>query len=252
MRFVTFVCLLLLGGSAGQTFAFTMPPLEGRVLEYDSERPIEGAVVVATWSGQIALPWAGEACVHAESAVSDKEGRFRMRLWSTVPLLPMVSLVPFPRVIAYKAGWEKVPTTYSPYPTMSGGAVNGWAVIRLDRPEKVIGLYRDQRSAEAAAYPPNAYMKPASTDKAERLEHLLDHQGGAKCLSDDGSERNIVPLLLPIFREARALATTKQQLDVLEVVRRSIARRWVASTRHGSADYDPLERIPPNIRKELE
>jgi hypothetical protein len=55
-------------------------PASGRVTEAGSGRPIEGAVVVVYWEGTVPIK-GSHACVHVETAVTDREGRYRTHEW---------------------------------------------------------------------------------------------------------------------------------------------------------------------------
>ena len=50
-----------------------MQPVEGQVLEQGTDKPIEGAIVVARWKGD---GYHGTICFHVESTVSDENGYY--------------------------------------------------------------------------------------------------------------------------------------------------------------------------------
>src|SRR3954469_24172358 len=73
--------------------AFTGGPVEGQVLDYESGAPIPGAIVVGLWGG-IIVGSGQSSCTHAETAVSDVDGKYRISRWWQAPpaLILSVSL----------------------------------------------------------------------------------------------------------------------------------------------------------------
>jgi len=77
------VCAALLTGFL-QGCEFSGGPLDGVVLDKDTNRPIAGVLVVARWYGN----WsklAGEsssACYHVESTRTDANGQYHIRRWT--------------------------------------------------------------------------------------------------------------------------------------------------------------------------
>ena len=67
--------------------AFTDGPFEGQVLDYDTGKPIPGAIAVALWKSSTLDSGQG-VCVHAETAVSGADGKYHIpRWWQAPPVL---------------------------------------------------------------------------------------------------------------------------------------------------------------------
>jgi len=57
-------------------------PIEGKVYDVDTGRPLEGAIVVAMWHGYSPVPAETvEICYHVLSTTSDKDGKYRFDFW---------------------------------------------------------------------------------------------------------------------------------------------------------------------------
>jgi hypothetical protein len=65
------------------TYAQAWSTIEGQVLDDESNQPVPGAIVVATWNA-MELNWATDAhsvCLHVETATADAAGRYRLPDW---------------------------------------------------------------------------------------------------------------------------------------------------------------------------
>ena len=70
-----FTLLMLAGCSAGRVWM----PRTGQVLDWETREPIVDAVVVARWYGKVyQIAKTSTVCYHVESAVTDKQGRYRI------------------------------------------------------------------------------------------------------------------------------------------------------------------------------
>jgi hypothetical protein len=56
-------------------------PVEGRVVDADTGKPVSNAVVYAIWEGMLFSFRSDSACAWAESAALDAQGRFRLPFW---------------------------------------------------------------------------------------------------------------------------------------------------------------------------
>lgn len=61
-------------------------PIEGRVLEEGTDKPIAGAIVVVNWIGRTTsgsmFVEAQDVCYHVETAITDEKGRYQTKGWS--------------------------------------------------------------------------------------------------------------------------------------------------------------------------
>ncbi len=56
--------------------------IDGQALETSTDKPISGAIVVATWSGIVgSLAHSQGVCFHVESATTDEQGRYHIPAW---------------------------------------------------------------------------------------------------------------------------------------------------------------------------
>lgn len=53
-------------------------PLEGSVFDAASGKPLQGAVVIAVWKGNVGVVDSAHHCAHVETAVTGADGRFRV------------------------------------------------------------------------------------------------------------------------------------------------------------------------------
>ena len=83
-------------------------PLEGKVLEAGTNKPIPGAIVVVRWTGSLfAFAESQTKCVHVETATTDAQGHYKIALW--VGTFPGLIQDLRPDVTAYKTGYVRSP-----------------------------------------------------------------------------------------------------------------------------------------------
>ncbi|KAF0192491.1 MAG: hypothetical protein FD165_654 [Gammaproteobacteria bacterium] len=58
-------------------------PVSGVVLDAETKQPIEGAYVVAKWSGSssVSIAESQTVCIYIDMATTDEKGRFRIPMW---------------------------------------------------------------------------------------------------------------------------------------------------------------------------
>jgi len=79
--------------------------VSGKVLEENTGKPIDGAIVIVRWKGYVsAIVDAQTVCVHVESATTDKRGNYKVSGWSKPSTMGPVFDVK-PVVSAYKLGY---------------------------------------------------------------------------------------------------------------------------------------------------
>ena len=81
------------------------PPIEGKVIEEGTNKPISGAIVVARWQETRSGIFDSQTvCVHVESATTDTQGRYQLpRYKGREPGL----------TDSYKAGYERSPQYFA-------------------------------------------------------------------------------------------------------------------------------------------
>ncbi|MDH5648495.1 MAG: carboxypeptidase-like regulatory domain-containing protein [Gammaproteobacteria bacterium] len=79
-------------------------PVKGKVIDQTTGKPIEGAIVVAYWQGQVPMPAETQTtCYHVESTTTDKDGTYRTPFWFA---LPQTVMNPKIAVIVYQPGYD--------------------------------------------------------------------------------------------------------------------------------------------------
>ena len=151
--------------------------IEGQVLEEGTNKPIDGAIVTARWSGN---NWSGlvhsqTTCYHVETTVSDEQGRFHIKHWSD-PQREKSFFVNERSVIVF---------AYKP------GYVNALPVGDT------------------------VYLKPFTGGRGERFAYLVRTYGSG-CGATDGSEKNSILLLRAQYQEAQGLVQTPEEKRMLE------------------------------------
>lgn len=143
-------------------------PIEGRVLEEGTDKPIPGAIVVVRWIGRTTsgsmFVEARDVCYHVESGLADEKGRYHTKGWSQKQHKDYTLEFEQVLVIAYKEGYRLSQT--------------------------VLGNSKD------------VYLTQFSGSDEERLNYLKRFFGGVACGSENESEKNMLPLLSALYKEA--------------------------------------------------
>ncbi|BAU48296.1 Uncharacterized protein (Precursor) [Sulfurifustis variabilis] len=162
-------------------------PVEGRVLEQGTNRPIPGAIVIARWRGHMPVfPADGQSvCYHVESATTDEEGRYRFPVFDEEPRHRRIRYK-YIQVDAYQPGYE-----------WSGASEGG----------KV------------------QYLAPFIGGREERLKYLARLSGVVGCYGAD-NEKPLVPVYKTLYEEARSIATMDKDKELLQFIRRRALYAW--------------------------
>ena len=223
-------------------------PIEGYVLDYDTGKPIAGVQVAVTWIGPLVQ---GSACVHVDAAVSDADGKYMTGSWSALPGALMFHTSP--SMSAYKTGYQQ---TLSPLAI--GSRVDGddkpltWFTYRRGAQHIKLGQFANKEDAIEATRPNNVYMTVLVQQDAKRYNHLWGLASGADCLSDDGSQRNVYPMLRDIFQEVKVVASSRKEREGIEPMRDTVARAWLARPSRSYSIADPASLLPEALQKELQ
>lgn len=159
--------------------AISGKPMEGRVLEVDTRKPIPDAIVVVRWQGnRPAFVESQTVCAHVDTAVTDAQGRYAIKRWVAVlhngPVLDLE-----PLVMVYKTGYQEA---YIP--------------------------------AEAGT----TYLKAFAGTREERFEYLRRVTSATGCGGAGDSEKNLLPLAKALYEEARSIATTTKEQEFTEIL----------------------------------
>lgn len=157
--------------------AYSGGPVEGRVLEEGTDKPIPGAIVVARWQGTaFSFVESPTVCIHVETATTDKEGRYRIPFWHA-SAKPSGAHGIEPIVTAYKAGYQ--------WPTRLPKSLSGG----------------DQ------------YLRTFTGSREERLNYLRS-LSGQECGSRNDYVKKLIPLYRALYEEARTIAVTPEEKHI--------------------------------------
>lgn len=158
-------------------------PVVGQVVEEGTQKPVPGATVVVRWIGRTTSgSWFVEArdvCYHVETAVTDERGQYKTAAWTQEQSKDYTLKYHSLRVDAYKPGYG-LPTKPS-------------------EKEEIVYL---------------ATFKGTTT---ERLEYLSRISGTSSCGSRNDSEKNLIPMRKALYEEAKTLAQTEREKQIVEV-----------------------------------
>lgn len=155
-------------------------PIEGRVLEEGTDKPISGAIVVVRWQGTaFSFVESPTVCIHVETTTTDKDGRYRIPFWHASAEPPGVHGIE-PIVTAYKAGYQ--------WPTRLPKSLGGG----------------DQ------------YLAPFRETREERLQFIQHISSATGCTNAGNSIKNTLPFAEAIYQEALQLAESKEDKQLLD------------------------------------
>jgi hypothetical protein len=158
--------------------------VKGRVLEYRTNKPIPGAIVVVQWEGNAsAVVDSQTVCIYVDSTVSDDQGRYKFDAWRKPATFSGVSDIR-PEVTAYKAGYGE---RHRPYVVVEG----------------------------------KTYLVQFIGTHQERLEYLRSFRR-MECGAEENDAPKLIPLYKAIYEEARGLAVTKEEQRLLIDVLRNL------------------------------
>jgi hypothetical protein len=181
-RFLAFVSIAALSLSS-TACAYSGGPIEGKVLEEATDKPIAGAIVVVRCEGTaFSFVESPTVCIHVESATTDKDGRYRIPAWRASAKPWSVHGIE-PIVTAYKAGYQ-------------------WP----KRPPKSLG---DEVQ----------YLTPFRGTRGRRLEFLERVLDATRCGSQNDSEKNLHALFFGMYEEAKGIAVSRDDAEIVDTLR---------------------------------
>lgn len=169
-------------------------PIEGRILEAGTKKPLVGAIVVVRWEGTYSqIAESKTSCYHVETATTDGEGRYKIPGWWQMPKGPFFS--PGAKdITAYKPGYaEHWPAGYD----------------RTEDYKKNIRI-----------------LEPFKGTSGERLKYLMHLSGLASCYGAK-DEKALFPLQKALFDEAKGLKP--QDRDGIQWIKHNAALVWKKS-----------------------
>ena len=181
-------------GSTPEAFALGSNyrgPFKGRVVDQDTNEPIEGAVVFVEWDIQHA--WRGQTFFDAKEVLTDKDGNFSIgKNWS---FLPWRNLVMDSNVIIFKAGY--------------GNVGLHWTILKKLKEQPNTLSFEERKK-----YGPSAYAET-------RFEAELPVFRLKKLKTDKERWQNLSEMLLPQPEEYKPRLLQKEMAVEEESIRRS-------------------------------
>lgn len=192
------LCLLLsaCAGTLTPRDVVQWPEIRGQVLEDGTDKPIEGAMLVARWSGM--GPYSHSECFHVEAATSDAQGNYVIPAWTN-------------HDDSNRLTYQSVQlTVYAP----------GYIWVRSSGPftnEETYNTYKnftDWIEGEARTV---KYMVLDGAGQEERFKYLMQVFVSTGC-GGDGSEINSLVLLEELLGELEGLAQTPEEKQKIESI----------------------------------
>ena len=119
MRQIAISFILILALTVFTIPAFAAGPWKGKVIDAETKKPIEGAVVLAVWDRNYRTPTGGNSYFYeAKEVLTDKDGRFEIVSYTPINLLPLISYIEGPFFTIFKPGYGSFPW-HRVYPPMN-------------------------------------------------------------------------------------------------------------------------------------
>jgi hypothetical protein len=138
MKHIAKITTLLLAFAflSGCAVSHTYGPYKGKVVDAETEEPIEGAVLFMEFTTRAPNPGGATASfADAKEVLTDKNGEFFLEHTVTT-LRPGQHWGPWPKTIIYKPGYGMFPwkgTSITPKPDWSGIGENVYSIIKLPK-----------------------------------------------------------------------------------------------------------------------
>lgn len=177
-----YLIILLLAPSLAACGEYYSLPIDGKVVEERTLKPIPEAMVVIRWTGNISSSWVDSktVCYHVETAITDKSGNFHIPGWTGKPANIQTDIYDLQTHIdAYKVGYG-FPTT-------------------PPQGSKVV------------------YLSPFAGTREERLEYLIGLTG-MECGSFEEYRKKLIPLYKALYEEANSIAATEEDKKTIESI----------------------------------
>ena len=227
---------------------FIAGPINGQVLDLESNKPVSDAIVVARWNGTLVdIGQSRSVCVHVETAISDALGRFHFDNW----MGPTAALGVHPVLDVYKQGYQYAgnPLYYFSRKEKPDGPT-AWLVFDQRHPSDALGTFRDEQRANEATQPTTKYLRLFKGAQEQQFEYLsFNVYSGMSCPESGASSRNLYPLYKAAYQEAKPLAKMPQQQKRLRSMRSTAAAVWIGPS--DSARAGTLV-VPDEIKGDLE
>ena len=184
-RIIILIFPLFISLSACSDLPKTWPKFQGQVLEYSTNKPIEGVHVIVKWEGGVGIVDYQSKCYYMEGAITDTEGNFIIPEFNESLSTGMISSRYMLHTI-YKSGFE----VYTP-------------------PSQTYRINTDT----------TWFMKKFEGTTDERFKYFRELMASLICSNAGISKRNAYPLHREVYFEAKKLAETDEQRETVEWLR---------------------------------
>ena len=169
----TTILLLVLAFLSGCAVSHTYGPYKGKVVDAETEEPIEGAVLFMEFTTRAPNPGGATASfADAKEVLTDKNGEFFLEHTVTT-LRPGQHWGPWPTTIIFKPGYGVFPwkgTSITPKPDWCCIGENVYSIIKLPKlhtkKERIDALYNVSVGSEVP------YEKRKNISELERQERI--------------------------------------------------------------------------------
>jgi len=155
--------------------------VSGKVIDADTSEPMQGVHVMIDWYGDINLYVQSDSeCIHADSAVTDANGKFRFHPW----------VKETHRITPGSVDWSL------------NFFMEGYSEVWKRRREASDNLYR---------------MTKFEGTNNERFEYLKQHFNHTGC--DDDDVEKFIPVMRSMYKESKEVAVTKDDYEFVYFIR---------------------------------
>lgn len=91
-------------------------PWKGQIMDIETKEPIEGAVVLAVWERVYRTPAGASSYFYeAKEVLTDKEGKFEIKSYTPINVIPLISYMRGPRFTIFKPGYGSLTMVLDKY-----------------------------------------------------------------------------------------------------------------------------------------
>jgi hypothetical protein len=106
MRKTGYLSLIVLFSILVAAPAIAGGPWQGKLIDMQTQQPLEGAVVLAVWERVYRTPAGPNSYFYeAKEVLTDREGKFKIPLYRPINLLPLISYLRGPYFTLFKPGY---------------------------------------------------------------------------------------------------------------------------------------------------